>query len=1227
MKAGYVGNTPLQMRAAMGGDALRVIPEIVESLAADVRDTPEEWILADAGSLSGVDVLDDGGVRISGVSAVHASQLLGAANALTNMAGLLADAVSVATVEWLGTGVESRELHTLVARLNPNTGGGKQVSQWRARLFRLESVEQREFTTGGQIFTIIPISGVVSVVAGTVTEDVSFGFAAGSRVPVVGQAPTSNLPPDAPNAMPRPTTVIVLWAVKTDGTIAGNVSWVGDNGLTQAASGTHNVSRFDLSKLADQSGTEFGFRFVSDGRALGLPWLELRGKTFTEKTISFTTNPIDIGAAPQVDTDLVVVLQGDQPGGSMISGELDVGGGFVTVQDGDKVGKDNTPSGGSDLSGLTRDQIIDGRVILTPNAGGDVTPIARKFGLEEQRGTVLLNAPPVPVTNYSTSATTRKSNIPKKVIELVRDGVKDYRDFATTLISENFIGAYFVRFWWGHQDLDRKNWMHLDDFEVQRTAPEPGTPPVKLELVTATHRLGREIPVPDPGTGDVDPLVYKDQSLKAVGDDLVVGQIGVPGRLVGPLIADDTTLVSKEILQKTSGKGQLDQVSKHAGGVISSSQGRLKFFELFKDGAPVHVFGRGQARIRSISPNEDQRIVDFSVPFGWNPELEDGKGAFQGHARSTETNALANLGRALIGKSETMVEDEAKWVPRDGGTDTAPTSTLADLLSLREVTAFGSGVALITFDVLIPQAQLEFGDIVAVWTEDYIAKDPLTARALKGQLWASGPIVQFADDGSAFQVWIRAVGDSIPSVSQAVIGGLTAKNPTVDVVNTASSAGDETFTVTAIKGVGGGPTLTVRWRLRDENGVWSAPSLWFPSPLVGLVINRHATRILTLEVVARDESKGGIESEPVQVQISDQKPWVAFDGDPLRDKEFDDGGYTVVSPDTDGLRVDALVDEAGGKRINRLFAKPLAGDLDDADAIVNGLARRITTLDEATGASRAAASFTGDNKLDPMTGIDEGGALQKIARNLQWGTVNGPDADGVKDVVFPAPFQAAPAVTFADLQLIMFNSLLGTAVSHVLRLVAQNVTRFGFQLVAQNVNPGATTAQTDEFVAGNSLTAVDETVGVNLDPGGANDNTYTSHYEVHVTALDLSVGGSVSIVVAIETDDGGGGGFVERATFPYSAVAVAGGGSVTNDWNHEQKAIVVSGLGLNDDVQLIVKSVNKTGAGGSFNVHGFNKATDLDASEGLTYNTAADTTESAIKDAAHSVKWIAQEAA
>lgn len=155
------------------------------------------------------------------------------------------------------------------------------------------------------------------------------------------------------------------------------------------------------------------------------------------------------------------------------------------------------------------------------------------------------------------------------------------------------------------------------------------------------------------------------------------------------------------------------------------------------------------------------------------------------------------------------------------------------------------------------------------------------------------------------------------------------------------------------------------------------------------------------------------------------------------------------------------------------------------------------------------------------------------------------------------------------------------------------------ELQAQLVMPAV-----NDFASGNSITGVGGTAQVTLDPSGASDNTYTVHYFVSVTANPPAERFNIcTLTLALETNDGSG--WVERAAFTYTSSTDSESGSETWNWPHEQKQLVVSGLGLNDAVRLRAKSFTKSNGTGSFRVRGGDgSGSNPETYNGITYTSS-----------------------
>lgn len=287
----------------------------------------------------------------------------------------------------------------------------------------------------------------------------------------------------------------------------------------------------------------------------------------------------------------------------------------------------------------------------------------------------------------------------------------------------------------------------------------------------------------------------------------------------------------------------------------------------------------------------------------------------------------------------------------------------------------------------------------------------------------------------------------------------------------------------------------------------------------------------------------------------------------------------------------------------------------------------INTLTKEIQNARVVSSTNLENPggtLSSGVGISEGGTSFKLYRHREEITASGPDTDGDVAVTFAQTYQNAPMIFVRGGQYVTFSNTLGTDVKQRLRMQVLNPTASGFTSRAQIANPGATTAQADDFPSGNLADAVGETVDCDLTPGDANDNTYTVHYFVEVTAAqaDPTQINNVTLTLAIDTNDGGG--WVERATFNYQCSTDDSGPS-TISWSHEQKPITVSGLGSGTDIRVRAKALVYDSFG-SFKIRGGDAGgSNPETYNGVTYTTASDTTESAIPATGDYVVWVAQE--
>lgn len=288
---------------------------------------------------------------------------------------------------------------------------------------------------------------------------------------------------------------------------------------------------------------------------------------------------------------------------------------------------------------------------------------------------------------------------------------------------------------------------------------------------------------------------------------------------------------------------------------------------------------------------------------------------------------------------------------------------------------------------------------------------------------------------------------------------------------------------------------------------------------------------------------------------------------------------------------------------------------------------RAMPLDDSGFAARAVdAAGLG---LINSVGVSEGGAIHKLFRHREEIAVNGPVANpGESAVTFAQTYQNVPMILPKGGQFVTYSNTL-PAGKQRLRLQALNPTTSGFTSRSQIASVGATTPRTADFASGNNVTTDGGTAEANINPAVANDDTYNVQYRVSVT-VDLHPTNycTATLVVAIDSNDGSG--WVERATISYATSNLSGPppfAANTATFDTESKPIVVSGIGVDDDIRIRAKSFSVNNGGtGSFSLKGADGAgANPDTRNGVTYTTATDTTESAIPSAGDSVGWAITE--
>lgn len=737
-----------------------VIPfvELLRTDAEAVVDTNTEWGQAD--SLTGI-LRRNGQIVLTGSTNTYVAHATGTDETLDedlmrNPVG--ATALGVAAVQWNSPAdVQDREIHAVTARLDPASGGAQNVARWHMRLFRLYSVERDGERSVATRWHLQPKGSTVSVAAGAIQADVTFELPSPTTVgeaPIVD--PETDLAP-AGSAPDVPTTVIVIWGVQADGSPATNVAWVTDDADDEKTISGQTVSRFDLDEPT--AGSYAGLAFRNTGPSNGVPRFSLVGRSYSPVTVTFSSSPVDLGSAPDSASRLELVGQGRARGGSILYEINDGVSGWLPYVDGDEVGVDLSGDGGSDLSSLARQQTYDMRVTLTPATVG-ASPIVSRIGVREIGASeYVTDQVIIDGVTWAVDPLTGASEVPEAEVSFIVDGRRDYRSLIEDTLATYHVGALQLRIWMGDPRRHPSNWLHIDDFLVDDYQANDGV--VKLTCVSPLSLIKREIPE---ATGsNIQALTYLSDTPADIYDDLLANQLGVPDRYIGQGVTATTPTLSREIIERIQGRDAIEHVARIGGAAIISSQGKLKAVPFYgsdpQEDDALTLFTREETRVVGFAPGYRTRVTSAVVKYGW----DEAAGAFSGSRRSENVDAINNLGRGAIDFEEQIEDELSKWF--EGGTD-------AGGLSTEYVELFGPGMKLVRVQSAVRRPWLEPGTPVAVESDLFIGRDPVSGVSVRGPMIAYG-VIQAANgvEGRDFTVWIRSWEDIVPDESdQGVIG-------------------------------------------------------------------------------------------------------------------------------------------------------------------------------------------------------------------------------------------------------------------------------------------------------------------------------------------------------------------------------------------------------------------------------------------------------------------------
>jgi hypothetical protein len=726
----------------------RLIPELTVGTNEDAKVTKDDFAGAD--SFTGFVHHVDGGIELSPtVATLIEGATVAEVDAFQTDLNLTSPHL-VSVVEWGGSEDSNIVVERIVAYLHPQENGGnpKTVSKWVAQLYAVT-----EILDSGIHLLLAPLTSPVSVDApGSSASDITFDFSGAGQKPRPKEFGPPRLPLGGTQDPPAvstdaPVTILFIWAMQSDDTVADNVGWGFDTGVTDKTSSGNRITHATLSEQGDGS-------YAHLGETTGLQRVKYDTGSFTAATISWTTNPLDLGAAPTGSVELFG--RAATPPGTSVTLRI--------RNDGDTAWVDYTDGQTFAELGLSATQTRKVQATLTPNTAGDVTPRLLELGMREITIYDLSRIATLEGPVETLDPFTLQAEIAQATLRAIHEGEPDYEDLIRRLLSENDLKQLSVRAFWGHDDLNRKDWLLRGRFLVNETAGLGAH--AELTLVSPLVKL--RVPLPKPTGTPVtrSPYVRTNVTPKAEFENLVDNIAALPQRFRGPGIEETSFTISKTVTDSRV-KPEADAVAFIAGGAIGGVD-RVTFLPVFGQKSPVAIFPSSEIRQGTITPGWSRRMPEVFLRHNWD---------FAANEHGAETRSIDQPG---IDAVDPALLDPPKWIDDRIG-QWVDSQAVANALTNRTAEAFTLGEILIDWESQYRYSELQLGDAVLVATDRLAARDPIGARALRGRRWVLAVLVGIGgSEGRQFKGWVRSfsdvlsnaeVVDFVPTVSDVVSAG------------------------------------------------------------------------------------------------------------------------------------------------------------------------------------------------------------------------------------------------------------------------------------------------------------------------------------------------------------------------------------------------------------------------------------------------------------------------
>ena len=709
------------LRAILEGQPAKARPilEILELTSAATKNTEADFSGAD--SLNGLQIIVGGGVRLLPLLPVEYVDNVSTFVESPTRSIVLDNRPTrfrSITAETAWRGDKDKPIFRGEAVIDLVAGVGEAVTV-SAQLFLVGIIEERSLPNTG-VYQLIPKSGAITVPAVNGTVEFIFdplnlgNIRSGSLGPLFRPFVGGSF------NLPDPLMIMWVWGTQANGSPATIGKWEadGDGQKVDPGGSTQLIRSFEFSFSGGNYIADFATRN-------GVPGFGLFGATYSSTDIEWTVNPLDLGQAPAVGTDLELQLLTVTPSDSRIDAEIKDSNDFlayVPFIDGDLIGVDNTPTGGSDLSGLARVQQYDIRVKLTPSFNLAVTPQLLRVSLFEEETSTIVDGE-IDVTSYDAAIDpiTCESEVATASVMIRRDGVKDYQSFAEELFSDNDFVGITMRILIGHEDIPRSDWLVIDTFKVRNM--DPSGDGLAIDLISPLFDLLAAFP---PAGSRVSPDLFTFAATDIGGAwEEIHATLGLSTELIGdgpPPGPPIEQRVLSTIGQAIDLRTELDFIS---GGVTISRQGAFEFRDLFDDTPPDPdlQIDLSEYEVSGWDQGTDRRIPEVQIIFN-----DPGSGQFTEKSYTTPVEIIDAWG-PLGGGQPTVIQGSVmEWVPQ------LPFNEfIGDAVGQRLVTNFGTGLIQIRIRLRTPRPHIELGDVLALDQDRLLQRDPFTGEAIRGR--------------------------------------------------------------------------------------------------------------------------------------------------------------------------------------------------------------------------------------------------------------------------------------------------------------------------------------------------------------------------------------------------------------------------------------------------------------------------------------------------------------